>query len=154
MAGCQATWHKSRWELLGSCSTSCPCNMWDALHRACGLLCWSTWPWGKGAEWASAPGPAPKGTAWIWQVCEVCLWKTAFKSQLHYDSPVPYHAHEVGSYASHTLLWASSVGLCQVHAEQLLLPLPPLQEGKEALTEKSPSFPMSLPPSLPLSLSI
>ena len=28
---------------------------------------------GQRAQRASAPGLAPKGTAWIWQICEVCL---------------------------------------------------------------------------------
>lgn len=46
-AGCQATRQKGRRELLGVCSTSFPCNMGDALHRACGFLWWSVWPWGK-----------------------------------------------------------------------------------------------------------
>lgn len=106
---------------------------------------------GQGAQGASAPASAPKGITWIWQICEVCLGKTACKAQWHDGCPIPYHAHEAVSCASHPLAWAASMCLCQVHAEQLILPLPPPQEGKEAspgLRKFPPSPPSpSLPPS-------
>lgn len=96
----------------------------------------------QGAQGARAPDPAPEGTAGIWQICEVYLRKTACKAQWHDSYSISYHA---GSPASHPLAWAASMWMCRVHAEQTLLLLPPLQEGKEAWPEKAPSLPPSFP---------
>lgn len=104
-AGSKAIQKKGRWEILGCCSVSCPCNMRDKSTTQ------SLWPplvtsgaLGQEAQRVSISATTPKDVAWIWQIFEDCLWKRACKAQCHDGYPIPYHAGEAGGCASHPLM--------------------------------------------------
>lgn len=145
-AGHKATQKKGRWEILGCCSTFCPCNMGDALHRACGLLWWPAWPWGKGPRESQPLLEHQELLPGFGRSLRTVYEKEPVKLNVMMAIPsLTYHACEARSHASLLLMLGyNHVAVPGPHRPDTPCFLLGGREGKEESPEKTPSISASL----------